>query len=553
LKLQKYKIASIVAVVGVLLGVLAYGLASGQFERLITKDEGEGGAPVAELVGPFDAEVLIDASITYQRIDNFGASDAWSMDPIGKHWTEENKNRVADLLFSREHGIGLSAWRFNIGAGSAVTDKGIIPDPWRRAEAFKMTEDGEYDWSKQSGQQWFLRAAKERGVETLIAFVNSPPVWMTKNGHAQPDPSVGSTNLKEGYEDEFAVFLADVLEHFRDEGLEFQYISPINEPTWDWNNAWQEGNRYNNEDLRRVILALHKELKQRGLTAQISAPDGVEITALLDNEYFTKFTKQAMYMGGANNLGMGKYREYIKELLGDPEMKEAVGNKIASHSYWSDYSRPGDDRLGELRDLLVANLRKYDPEAKYWVTEYCILGDYGPGRDLGIDPALVVARTIHFDLTRANASAWQWWTAVSKVDYKDGLIYTDFNNAKDEQNILTSKILWTLGNYSKFIRPGAVRIALTGLDEDARSGLFGSAYVHDGEQTVTVVFVNDGQETEHVKIDLGGLSVDVLEKHVTSADHDLEHVEDIHVHPGGALAVEIPPRSTVTLYGGLDR
>lgn len=553
MKLQKYKIASIVAVVGVLLGVLAYGLASGQFERLITKDEGEGGAPVAELVGPFDAEVLIDASITYQRIDNFGASDAWSMDPIGKHWTEENKNRVADLLFSREHGIGLSAWRFNIGAGSAVTDKGIIPDPWRRAEAFKMTEDGEYDWSKQSGQQWFLRAAKERGVETLIAFVNSPPVWMTKNGHAQPDPSVGSTNLKEGYEDEFAVFLADVLEHFRDEGLEFQYISPINEPTWDWNNAWQEGNRYNNEDLRRVILALHKELKQRGLTAQISAPDGVEITALLDNEYFTKFTKQAMYMGGANNLGMGKYREYIKELLGDPEMKEAVGNKIASHSYWSDYSRPGDDRLGELRDLLVANLRKYDPEAKYWVTEYCILGDYGPGRDLGIDPALVVARTIHFDLTRANASAWQWWTAVSKVDYKDGLIYTDFNNAKDEQNILTSKILWTLGNYSKFIRPGAVRIALTGLDEDARSGLFGSAYVHDGEQTVTVVFVNDGQETEHVKIDLGGLSVDVLEKHVTSADHDLEHVEDIHVHPGGALAVEIPPRSTVTLYGGLDR
>jgi len=552
LKQQKYKVAIAIALACVLLGVLVYGLTSGQFQLGVTKDEGEGGdPPVAELTGPFDAEVAVDASITYQTIDNFGASDAWSMDPIGKHWTEENKHRVADLLFSREKGIGLSAWRFNIGAGSAVTDKGIIPDPWRRAEAFKMSEDGEYDWSKQSGQQWFLRAAKERGVETLIAFVNSPPVWMTKNGHAQPDPSVGSTNLKEGYEDEFATFLADVLEHFRDEGLKFQYISPINEPTWDWNNAWQEGNRYNNEDLRRVILALYKELQERGLDAQISAPDGVEITALLDNEYFTKFTKQAMYMGGANNLGTGKYREYIKELLGDPEMKEAVGNKIASHSYWSDYSRPGDDRLGELRDLLVANLRKYDPEAKYWVTEYCILGDYGPGRDLGIDPALVIARTIHFDLTRANASAWQWWTAVSKVDYKDGLIYTDFNNVNDEQNILTSKILWTLGNYSKFIRPGAVRIALTGLDEEAREGLFASAYVHDGEQTVTFVFVNDGQEAERVKVDLGGLNVNVLEKHVTSANHDLEHVEDIQVHPDGALAVEIPPRSIVTLYGGL--
>ncbi len=70
------------------------------------------------------------------------------------------------------------------------------------------------------------------------------------------------------------------------------------------------------------------------------------------------------------------------------------------------------------------------------MSEYCILGSYGPGRDLGIDPALYVARTIHFDLTRANAAAWQWWTAVSTEDYKDGLIYTDFKNAGDEQNIL---------------------------------------------------------------------------------------------------------------------
>ena len=147
---------------------------------------------------PPDAYVSIDGSVRYQTIDNFGASDAWSMDPLGKHWTEENKSRVADLLFSREKGIGLSAWRFNIGAGSTETDQTIISNPWRRSEAFKSTEDGAYDWSKQAGQQWFLHAAKERGVDTLIGFVNSPPVWMTKNGHAQPDSTVGSTNLKEG-------------------------------------------------------------------------------------------------------------------------------------------------------------------------------------------------------------------------------------------------------------------------------------------------------------------------------------------------------------------
>lgn len=506
-------------------------------------------------VQPVDAFVSIDTSVKYQKIDNFGASDAWSMEQLGKYWTEDNKDQVADLLFSREKGIGLSAWRFNIGAGSTETDQAIITNPWRRSEAFKSSAEGAYDWSKQAGQQWFLKAAKERGVDTLIAFANSPPVWMTKNGHAQPDSTVGSTNLKEGYEDEFAGYLVDVLEHFKKEGLEFQYISPINEPTWDWNKAGQEGNRYNNDDIKRVILELYRQIQARGLSEQISAPDGVEITALLDDEIYKQFTNNERYTGGSNSLGVGKYREYIKDLLGDPELKAAVGNKIASHSYWSDYSNIGDDRLGELRDLLNANIKKYDEAAKYWMSEYCILGSYGPGRDLGIDPALYVARTIHFDMTRANASAWQWWTAVSKEDYKDGLIYTDFNNPGDKQNILTSKILWALGNYSKFIRPGADRIALAGLDEDARSGLLGSAYTHGGEKTVTSVFVNDSQEDKRIKITLSGLgendSVFVMKSYVTSADKDLIRGQDAAALADGTFETVIPANSIVTLNGDI--
>ncbi|ANY70252.1 hypothetical protein BBD42_29925 [Paenibacillus sp. BIHB 4019] len=510
-------------------------------------------AQVQQLAPP-DVNVSLDAAVRYQTIDNFGASDAWSMEPLGKHWTEENKNRVADLLFSREKGIGLSAWRFNIGAGSIDTDQTRIPDPWRRAESFKLAEEGEYDWSSQAGQQWFLQAAKNRGVDTLIAFVNSPPVWMTKNGHAQPDSEVGSTNLKEGYEEKFSAFLIDVLEHFRKEGLAFQYISPINEPTWDWNLAQQEGNRYNNDDLKRVILELHRQLKASGLEAQISAPDGVEITALLDDEYYGQYAGSGTYSGGANSLGTGKYREYIKELLGDPVLKEAIGNKIASHSYWSDYSNPGDDRLGKLRQLLAANLKTYDEKAKYWVTEYCILGEYGPGRDLGMEPALHVARTIHFDLTEANAAAWQWWTAVSKVDYKDGLIYTDFSEAGDEQNILTSKIMWALGNYSKFIRPGAQRISLAGLDKEARSGLLGSAYVHEGEQTVTAVFVNDSEDDKRIRVSLNGMdrhhSIAFMEPYITSAGRDLVRGESIPVQGDYSFEAIIPAKSVVTLTGG---
>src|SRR5579872_3189482 len=56
----------------------------------------------------------------YQTIENFAASDCWSMQKLGT-WSLPNRNRVADLLFSQTGGIGLSCWRFNLGGG--ITDK----------------------------------------------------------------------------------------------------------------------------------------------------------------------------------------------------------------------------------------------------------------------------------------------------------------------------------------------------------------------------------------------------------------------------------------------
>ncbi|MNW56091.1 hypothetical protein D3C74_337940 [compost metagenome] len=283
----------------------------------------------------------------------------------------------------------------------------------------------------------------------------------------------------------------------------------------------------------------------------------MEITSLLDDEYYRQFAGSGTYSSGANQLGTGKYREYIKDLIGDPQMKEAVGNKIASHSYWSDYSNPGDDRLVRLRQLLHHNLNHYDPDSKYWVTEYCILGDYGPGRDLGIEPALHVARTIHFDLVEAHAAAWQWWTAVSKVDYKDGLIYTDYSEAGDEQNILTSKMLWVLGNYSRFIRPGAKRIELTGLGEEADSGLLGSAYIHEEEQTVTAVFVNHGQYDKCIQVSLQELGLNgpitTMKSYVTSAELDLACQETVIAgEEMQSFILTIPGKSVVTFTGGVE-
>ena len=113
-----------------------------------------------------------------QTIDCFSASDGWSMQHIGL-WSPDVQNQAADWLFSTENdskgqpkGIGLSLWRFNVGAGSQEQgDASQIGSRWTRGECF-LNADGTYNWNKQQGQRNFLRLAKERGVNRFLAFLN---------------------------------------------------------------------------------------------------------------------------------------------------------------------------------------------------------------------------------------------------------------------------------------------------------------------------------------------------------------------------------------------
>jgi len=80
--------------------------------------------------------------------------------------------------------------------------------------------------------------------------------------------------------------------------------------------------------------------------------------------------------------------------------------------------------------------------------------------------AINVDRIIHFDLTAANASAWQWWTAVSKYNFKERINLFRLIQIPDSiQNIIQSKLLMVvLEINSRYIRPGSVRINCTGAD-----------------------------------------------------------------------------------------
>lgn len=501
----------------------------------------------------------IDPEQELQIIDGFGASDAWRCQMVGKYWPEEKKNAIADLLFSKEtdergnpKGIGLSIWRFYLGAGSMEQGPNSnISDEWRRSECFQ-SPDGSYNWNKQEGQRWFLQAARKRGVEKYLAFTISPPVHMTINGKAF-SPQKQRMNIKEGMMPDYADFLVDCIENLQKrEGITFNYLSPINEPQWEWmagNNgkASQEGTPAINRELFELTFLLSDRFKKRGLSTTVALGEAGAINYLygmVNNEM--RDNQIVEFWSSASTLNIASLPNVEKVITG--------------HSYFSVWPVAGQV---EHRQKLDARIKQY-PGLKYWQTEYCILeqpgeseipGGTGNQRDLGIKTALFVARIIHNDLTVANASSWQWWTALTRANYKDGLIYLDDGASNGSQSpeyckqdgvVRDSKLLWALGNFSYFIRPGMKRIHVDGQNPvQASTDVMISAYKDAVAKKLVIVVINASNTERTYKLELNGkLKNGKLIPYITSEKSNLEKGEEVTPNK-----IVIAPKTVVTLTG----
>jgi hypothetical protein len=491
--------------------------------------------------GATHLEITVQANIQRQVIHGFGASDAWSCQFVGKNWPETKKNQLADWLFSSEmennkpKGIGLNIWRFNIGGGSAMQGaESGIGDPWRRAESFMKT-DGSYDWTKHEGQRWFLKAAKQRGVETFIGFVNSPPVALTKNGKAYSSNGEQINLPQENYE-AYAHYLADVVLNVKQkDGISFDYISPVNEPQWDWTNSGQEGSPAQNSEIASLTRVIDKVFAEKNVSAKLEIPESGQLNYIYENDNKTGRGEQA------NAFFNPSSPDYIGNL-------PSVAKKIAGHSYYTTWPL---SRLEETRLSVKNELGILSEPIEFWMTEYCVLENNeeikGSGRDLGMNMALYTARVMFADLALANANSWQWWLAISPYDYKDGLVYTDYNTSDGQ--IYDSKTLWAVGNYSRFIQPGMKRVAVSRSDGrgdgQVLDGLMASAYVSEDKTKTSVVIVNYGQGKIPVKLSLNDLSTSKeLKIYLTDgkAENNLAYQGTLKTDE----IFEVPPRCVLT-------
>lgn len=484
-----------------------------------------------------------------QTIDGFGASDAWSMWQIGE-WEDSVQTKVADWLFSADtfddgspKGIGLSIWRFNAGAGSATQGDSAQINRDTRTEYFE----------RQTGQRRFLKLAKERGVPTFLAFYNSPPVHLTQNGLATNTGRDGTLNLRDDAYDDFAAYMADMLQAAeREDGIHFDYICPVNEPDghWNWLGPKQEGSPATNREVARIAREMNREFLQRGITTKILVNESSDFRCMFA-------THQTDWQRG-----------YEIQCFWNPDSTDTyVGNLpcvarvMAGHSYWTNtpvlkpsarnYQRVG---LYGYRKRLKDAFDKVE-NVGFWMTELCIMSNDeeihgGGGFDFSMEEALYVARVMHYDLTVANARSWQWWRAAGG-NYKDGLIRMYRKGERQgwgrgqgravvqENMVRDSKLMWTLGNFSRFVRPGAVRLEMEGQMEV--DGLMLSAYRND-DGSMAVVAINYGKQDRSVSIDVKGMKVAKAYRTSDVEGESLKYVGTVELKQ-----TLLPARSVTTL------
>ena len=448
-------------------------------------------------------ELKLDLKKQYQRFENFGVSGAWWAQVVGG-WSEiddasgiPKRELISRLLFDKEKGIGVGCYRYNLGAGSAFSGKGVYSPECRRAESFDVS-DTEYDWSRDANAVWMMEQAVRDGADEVVFFVNSPPERWTRNGKAHLDRAL-HTNLAPKNYKKFAGYCLDCVEHFRALGIPVRYISPVNEPVWKWTGG-QEGCHYRPRQVRKLMRVFADELDRRPTLADLK-------------------------ISGAENGDIRWFNKtYCRIMLGDKKIRAKVDG-IDTHSYFITPDVPILSSLIGNRAAFMRRYRRYVdrrfPGSAIRTSEWTHMRG---GRDHGMDSALEQTKIMMEDLSILNVTSWQLWIALSNVDYCDGLIYEN----DDTRTFEMTKRYYAFGNFSKFIEKGSRRFEV-----DPGSELQAVGFTKGGRQVV--VAANRGDKAFELR-----LPESIKEIYVTSEERSLEKA-------AAETIFSFPAKSVVTL------
>jgi glucuronoarabinoxylan endo-1,4-beta-xylanase len=196
---------------------------------------------------------------------------------------------------------------------------------------------------------------------------------------------------------------------------------------------------------------------------------------------------------------------------------------IANHDYVA------DNAVGD--QTTPAAINSYGKAL--WETEVAKL----MGSDSSITDGLYWAGRVHLYLTSAQANAWHfWWLCAGTSTSNEGLCDT---------NDVPAKRLYTVGNFSRFVRPGYYRFGVT----NNTGPLQISAYKNLTNGSFAVIAINSTTTDIVQTFNLSGFAVtSLVTPWLTSASASLA-AQTAFVASGAAFTNTIAAQSVVTLTG----
>ena len=502
------------------------------------------------------------------QFDGWGTSLAWWANVVGG-W--QSSGQVMDALFGlpderHPDRLGLNVIRYNIGAtpvlwcrtedlpgqcdgatligGSfPVADLSRVPacrsfGPGRAIPALADAPGQQPDVGRDRNQLAVLRAVisrQPRGSLMLEAFANSPPWWLTVSGCPQgnPDATDPRDNLAVADYAAYADFLAEVLVAFRQRGIVFDTLDPLNEPEHPWgqNNSpyidhpfctagCQEGMHFGLEPPPRPAPSLTALLDQvctrldaRGIRTRVSLPDGSNPSA----------TSAMLGLAGSRSACLGQ---------------------INTHMYCPSGRGAGRQALSTAAQALSMRL---------WMSEF---GDGGSASNMS--SGLKYSSIIAADMRWLRPAAWVNWQAV---EGSGGWGLFESPTWPREGPLIRTKRLSAFEQYARFVRPGyQVLTTLDPLDDAVQERTGTMAATDDLRHPGRIVIVGTNARTvgRHVVYELAGLGwPDALNggtvtRYRTTALSDVERLGSTPLRTA-RLADDQPPGSITTYVIDLDR
>ena len=455
---------------------------------------------LAVTAGPAAAQdsASINGSTTYQTISGFGASEAFGQAATVMDASSSVQQQALADLYSPTTGAGLTILRNEISADSGDTIEPSAPSSPTATPTYSSLASINQDM----GQLWFAQQIKaDYGVTNVFADAWSAPAFMKTNDETDNGGAVcgvtGATCSSGSWVQAYANYLVQYAKDYAAAGDPLTYVGPENEANLSTD---YDSMQLSPAQTTNVLDVLGPTLASSGLSTQM------ECCATEGWDYAQQYAAAI---------------EADSTSLADTAVFTSHGYTEAPDSALSGWTKPA------------------------WETEWSTFETWDPAWDDGTDASgMSWAQNIYNGMTNANLSAFLYWwgsTTPSENGDNEGLI--EINGS----TVTPSGRLWAFGNYSRYVQPGAVRIAASSSDSSVPIDAFKNT-----NGTVAIVALNNLSTSDTISYSLSGTGTPngaTVTPYLTNASNDVAAQATTSVS-GGSFSATIPARSLVTYVVG---